>query len=392
MPRDGLSFPVSYPTSCSPQAWAAASPLLFLRTLLRFEPDIRANKLHLAPAVPDWIGTLRLERIPIMGGHLGVEVTGEVVKVLEVPEDLTIVSDPRRADDRPAEPVRERPGEREGEVAVGVGPPLDELHARAAASSRSTRARVNLALTSVRISSPAANGTSSSSAPHVHRLRARRAQPHLDPLAFGVEHRDVLERVDVEVGVELAVHHAQHVLVELGRDALRVVVRGLEPGDVLHEVGAEQEVVVGTEHRRDVAQERPTGPRASRLPIVPPRNTTRRRPPRGMLSRSRVKSPTTGCTSMPGVLRLDRGGGVVQRRLLTSNGTKRRSVPAVAHPVEQHAGLLRRSRAELDERVGVGAPRDLAARALRGSPARGGSGSTPASRVISSKSDDPRSS
>ena len=76
--------------------WAAASPLLFLRTLLRFEPDIRANKLHLAPAVPDWIGTLRLERIPIMGGHLGVEVTGEVVKVLQVPEDLTIVSDPRR--------------------------------------------------------------------------------------------------------------------------------------------------------------------------------------------------------------------------------------------------------------------------------------------------------
>jgi glycogen debranching enzyme len=96
MARDGLSFPVSYPTSCSPQAWAAASPLLFLRTLLRFEPDIRANKLHLAPAVPDWIGTLRLERIPIMGGHLGIEVTGDVVKALEVPEDLTIVSEPRR--------------------------------------------------------------------------------------------------------------------------------------------------------------------------------------------------------------------------------------------------------------------------------------------------------
>ena len=71
MERDALGFPVSYPTSCSPQAWAAASPLLFLRTLLRFEPDIRNSKLHLAPAVPDWIGTLRLDRIPIMGGQLG---------------------------------------------------------------------------------------------------------------------------------------------------------------------------------------------------------------------------------------------------------------------------------------------------------------------------------
>jgi glycogen debranching enzyme len=95
IPRKGLGFPVSYPTSCSPQAWAAASPLLFLRTLLRFEPDIRSAELHIAPAVPDWIGTLRLERIPIMGGHLGVQITGESVEALEVPEGLTIVSAPR---------------------------------------------------------------------------------------------------------------------------------------------------------------------------------------------------------------------------------------------------------------------------------------------------------
>src|SRR5690349_16991607 len=91
MARDGLPFPVSYPTSCSPQAWAAASPLLFLRTLLRFEPDIRNAKLHLAPAIPEWIGRLRLERIPIMGAHLGIEVEGEAVRVVDVPEGLEIV-------------------------------------------------------------------------------------------------------------------------------------------------------------------------------------------------------------------------------------------------------------------------------------------------------------
>jgi len=32
-----------------------------------------------------------------MGGHLAVEVTGEVVRVLEVPSGLTIISDPRVA-------------------------------------------------------------------------------------------------------------------------------------------------------------------------------------------------------------------------------------------------------------------------------------------------------
>ena len=85
---------MSYPTSCSPQAWAAASPLLFLRTLLRFEPDIRNSKLHLAPAVPDWIGTLRLDRIPIMGGQLAVEVDGDRVESISVPDHLEIVPTP----------------------------------------------------------------------------------------------------------------------------------------------------------------------------------------------------------------------------------------------------------------------------------------------------------
>ncbi len=95
--RARFGFPVSYPTSCSPQAWAAASPLLFLRTMLRFEPDFRNSKLHLAPAIPDWIGRLRLERIPVMGGHLTIEVEGQVVHALEVPDGLTIVSEPRPA-------------------------------------------------------------------------------------------------------------------------------------------------------------------------------------------------------------------------------------------------------------------------------------------------------
>ena len=196
---------------------------------MRFEPDIRANKLHLAPAVPDWIGTLRLERIPIMGGHLGVEVTGEVVKVLEVPEDLTIVSDPRRPT---IDQLARRVGasrEREREVAVGIGPPLDELQPGRGAARARRAARVNFALTSVRISSPVVERAPRDRAPATCTVCARVDRSRISIHSRSVsKHRDVLERVDVEVGVELAVHHVQHVLVELGRDALRVVVRGLE--------------------------------------------------------------------------------------------------------------------------------------------------------------------
>ena len=57
-----------------------------------------------------------------------------------------------------------------------------------------------------------------SSAPHRDRLAPGRAQVHLDPLVGLVPPGHVLERVEVEVGVELAVDHLQHVLVELRRD------------------------------------------------------------------------------------------------------------------------------------------------------------------------------
>ena len=40
LPRAELPVPVAYPTSCSPQAWASATPLSALRTLLRFEPRV----------------------------------------------------------------------------------------------------------------------------------------------------------------------------------------------------------------------------------------------------------------------------------------------------------------------------------------------------------------
>jgi glycogen debranching enzyme len=94
--RAQFPFPVSYPTSCSPQAWAAASPLLFMRSMLRFEPDIRNASLNLAPTVPAWIGSLSLEQIPLMGGFLSIEVEGEDLVVLEAPEGLTIIEGPRQ--------------------------------------------------------------------------------------------------------------------------------------------------------------------------------------------------------------------------------------------------------------------------------------------------------
>ena len=48
-PRASSPSPVGYPTSCSPQAWAAASPLLCLRTMLRLDPWVPYGKTWLSP-------------------------------------------------------------------------------------------------------------------------------------------------------------------------------------------------------------------------------------------------------------------------------------------------------------------------------------------------------
>ncbi len=94
---DRSEFPgvVGYPTSCSPQAWAASSPLLFLRTLLRLDPWVPQGKVWLAPALPEAIGRLRVERIPLAGRRVNVEAFDGDFKIEGLPPELELITDPR---------------------------------------------------------------------------------------------------------------------------------------------------------------------------------------------------------------------------------------------------------------------------------------------------------
>jgi glycogen debranching enzyme len=93
--RKELPMPVGYPTSCSPQAWSAASPLLCLRTLLRFDPWVPYGKTWLAPMVPPEIGSLRVEGIPLAGARINVEVADGSVTVEGLPEGIELIQTPR---------------------------------------------------------------------------------------------------------------------------------------------------------------------------------------------------------------------------------------------------------------------------------------------------------
>jgi len=90
-----VPFPVAYPSSCSPQAWSAASPLLFLRTLLRLDPWIPHGKVWISPHVPGWIGNLRVARIPLAGHRVTVQVEGGEVKIDGLPPGIEVISLPR---------------------------------------------------------------------------------------------------------------------------------------------------------------------------------------------------------------------------------------------------------------------------------------------------------
>ena len=89
------------------------------------------------------------------------------------------------------------------------------------------RSGVNLALISVRSSSPSSKWTVMSRARTTRGVLAAGTQAHLDPLLFAVEQRHVVEVGGVELRLQLAVEDVQDVAVELGRDALGVVVGGL---------------------------------------------------------------------------------------------------------------------------------------------------------------------
>lgn len=94
--RADIPFPVPFPNACVPSAWASASVLLGLRTVLRFDPWVPAGRVHVAPVLPEGMGHLRVDDIPLLGGRISVAVDSDgSVAVEDVPPGIEVVSAPR---------------------------------------------------------------------------------------------------------------------------------------------------------------------------------------------------------------------------------------------------------------------------------------------------------
>jgi glycogen debranching enzyme len=73
-PRTDGSFPVPYPTPCSPQAWASGAPLQLLAAMLGL--DARDNHLTISPALPEELGRVLITRLHAFGQRWTVEAVG----------------------------------------------------------------------------------------------------------------------------------------------------------------------------------------------------------------------------------------------------------------------------------------------------------------------------
>ena len=78
--------PTLYPAACSPQAWAASSPLSLLASMLglRFDPVERTVRL-VNPVVPALAGSIAIRNLALGGGSLDFVVgTKNGLPTLEV--------------------------------------------------------------------------------------------------------------------------------------------------------------------------------------------------------------------------------------------------------------------------------------------------------------------
>ena len=88
---DEIPVPVRYPTSCSPQAWASAAPLLVVRALLGLEPHVPDGRIELDPVLPDGATTLSVADLPLADTRVTIEVEGDAVAVRGLPPGLALI-------------------------------------------------------------------------------------------------------------------------------------------------------------------------------------------------------------------------------------------------------------------------------------------------------------
>ncbi|MET9486772.1 glycogen debranching N-terminal domain-containing protein [Nocardia sp. NPDC006630] len=90
-PRTEFRSPIPYPTSCSPQAWSSAAPLLLMRSFLGLVPDVPHRTLTVAPRLPERAGRVRLADLRLGTATVTIEAQGTTISVKGLPDDWQLI-------------------------------------------------------------------------------------------------------------------------------------------------------------------------------------------------------------------------------------------------------------------------------------------------------------
>lgn len=87
--RERFNAPVPYPTACSPQAWAATTPIQLIKSLMGYHADVAVGGLWMDPVIPGSFGHLHITNAPMAGGRISIDISGSTASIQGLPEGMT---------------------------------------------------------------------------------------------------------------------------------------------------------------------------------------------------------------------------------------------------------------------------------------------------------------
>jgi len=89
--RSAVPYPVRYPGSSAPQAWAAGAGVYLVQQLLGIEPALDRGFVAVSPRLPEG-ARIELSGIPLGGGRLSLAAEGAGIEIVDAPPGITIVT------------------------------------------------------------------------------------------------------------------------------------------------------------------------------------------------------------------------------------------------------------------------------------------------------------
>ncbi|MBT2521828.1 glycogen debranching N-terminal domain-containing protein [Arthrobacter sp. ISL-28] len=86
--RDQLATPVPYPTACSPQAWAATTPIMLVTSLMGYDTHVSRGGLWMDPVLPESYGDLHITNAPMASGRITIDISNSLPSVQGLPEGM----------------------------------------------------------------------------------------------------------------------------------------------------------------------------------------------------------------------------------------------------------------------------------------------------------------